>query len=361
MDNKIDIIRKEIDEIDKQIVELLKRRTELALKVGEEKRKAGQSIYQPDREEEVLNKIVSYLADSPFPKEILRKIYIEIISALRSLQEPLSVAFLGPEGTFSEIATIQRFGSSINKVTVATITDVFKEVEMGKVDYGVVPVESSNGGTVGETLDALLHYNVKIVGEEYVRVSYVLASKEKSINKIKKLFVHPQSKSQCMTWIEENLGNIQIVEVASTAKAAEEASKHPFSAAICADIAAEKYKLHILQRNIEDNPQNYTRFWIISTTDTKPTGNDKTTIMCYIKDQPGALYKLLEPFYIHQINLTKIESRPSRQKPWDYAFFIDFEGHKEEEKVKMALEEVKNRVAILKIIGSYPKGRMPGE
>ncbi len=291
-----------------------------------------------------------------FPEEALVRLFVEIISAARSLEEPLRIAYLGPEGTFTEMAALGYFGSSVERIPTASIEDVFRTVENGKADYGVVPIENSLEGTVNTTLDTFVDSPLKIVGETFLRIRHNLVSNETDLKKIKRVYAHPQAIAQCRRWLSVNLPNVEFVETSSTAKAASVVPLDKYSAAIASEVAAAKYDLKVIARGIEDNPLNYTRFWIIGNRETNPTGEDKTTVICSVKDKPGALYKLLEPFYEERINLTKIESRPSKRKAWDYLFFIDLEGHKSEEKVRRAINSAKEQTMFMKILGSYPRG-----
>ncbi|MGC8771478.1 MAG: prephenate dehydratase [Brevinematia bacterium] len=352
---EISKIRKNIDQIDKKIVELLDERAECVKKIGEYKKQHNIPIYQPEREKQV-KELVLATSKNIFPRDALLQIFTEIVSAARSLEAPINVGFLGPEGTFTEMAVIKHFGSSVVKKPLASIPDVFREVENGKLDFGVVPIENSYEGTVNITLDEFIDSPLKVVGEVYVDIHHNLLANVNSINEIKRIYSHPQTFAQCRIWLETNMPNVEKIEVSSNAKAASMVPWDKFSAAIAGRIAAEKYGLNILAENIEDSPENYTRFWIISSTPREVENAEKTTILVSVKDKPGALLKILEPFNDMKLNLSKIESRPSKRRPWDYIFFIDVEGDIHMDSFKKAIEIVKENAVFLKILGSYSKG-----
>lgn len=354
--HRLEDLRKKIEDIDLSILNLIKNRIEIAKEIAEAKKESGLSVYDPNRENEVIERIKSVSRSMGLPYEYIEDIYLLLISMTRNIQGNLKVAFLGPEGTFSEIAVVKRFGYDVDRIYVRNISDVFKEVSKGKADIGVIPIENSYNGVVAQTLDEFVDSHLKILGEIFLRVHHSLLSRETDISKIKKLYSHPQAIGQCREWIENNLYGVEIVETTSTAEASKIASSEPFSASIGNEILSKKYGLNILAADIEDDPMNMTRFWIIGEGEIKKTGNDKTTILCYIKDRPGALFDLIRPFKEIGINMTKIESRPSRIKLWDYLFFIDFEGHIEDEKVSKLLAEVEKNSSLVKILGSYPKG-----
>lgn len=348
-------LRKKIDHIDIKIVELLDERAKVVKEIGEHKKANSIPIYQPERERQVKELALSH-SKKIFPTSALMQIFTEIVSAARALEEPMVVAYLGPEGTHTEQAVQKYFGSSVVMKPLASVPDVFKEVENGKMNFGVVPIENSLGGTVYSTLDEFVDSPLKVIGEEFLNIHQHLLGNADSISEIKRIYSHPQSFAQCRVWLENNLPNVEKIEVSSNGKAASMVPWDKFSAAIAGAIAAEKYGLTILAENIEDNPENYTRFWIIS--DEKHQCNDpeKTTILVSIKDKPGALLKLLSPFQVYNINLSKIESRPSKRRPWDYLFFIDLDGGIQDINVQKALEKVKEHAVFLKVLGSYRRG-----
>ncbi len=351
-------LRQEIDKIDKEIINLLKKRANIAKKIGEIKKRFNLPTFVPEREYQIYKKIES-IDTSPLSPLAVKSIFREIISACRSVEEPLKVGFLGPKGTFSELAVNKYFGSSVEKVPLSTIKEVFEEVEKDRVNYGVVPIENSIEGIVSFTADSFLESNLKICGEIYIPIALHLLTKEDNLKNIKKVYSHRHALAQCKKFLLENLPHAEIIEVDSTAKAAELASKEKNSAAIASEIAALEYDLNILEKNIQEVSLNYTRFLILSKKDTEtPTGNDKTSIIFSVKHTPGALFKALRPFALYDINLTKVESRPIKNKPFKYIFFCDFEGHRKEKRIQKLLEELKEEVSYLHILGSYPKGDM---
>ncbi|NOX20547.1 MAG: prephenate dehydratase [Nitrospirae bacterium] len=347
-------LRKEIDRIDEEILNLLNKRAEIVLQIAEEKRKKNQRFYVPHREHEILERL-RRLNKGPFPNDALRIIFREIISASLSLEEPLKVACLGPLATFTHLAAIRHFGSFAKIIPVDGIKDVFEAVQEKSADYGVVPIENSNEGVVSHTLDMFMDFDLKVSAEIMLEVTHNLLSKSGDIKKIKRIYSHPQAFAQCRRWLERNMPDIELVDTTSTAKAAELAAKDPRGAAIASDLAAKMYDLKFVKRSIEDNKNNYTRFLVISEDFPEPTGNDKTSIMLSIKDKPGALFEVLTPFYKEKINLTKIESRPSKRKAWEYIFFIDLEGHVNDKKVTKALKAIEKYCIFLKVLGSYPR------
>lgn len=353
--NSLDDMRKTINDIDVSLVNLLDERSELVKEIGEYKKANDIPIYQPGREKNVKERILK-TSKKVFPTDALMHIFTEIVSAARSLEEPMNVGFLGPEGTFTEQAAVKHFGSSVIFSPVQTISDVFRQVENGKLHYGVVPIENTLGGTVNITLDEFIDSSLYIVGENYLNIHQNLLANVDDLSDIKRVYSHPQGFAQSRAWIEINLPSVEKLEVSSTAKAASLVPWDKFSAAIASEIAAERYGLNILERNIEDNPQNFSRFWIISTKENTPDNAEKTTVLVSVKNKPGALLRLLSPFQVYGLNLTKIESRPSRQKPWDYLFFIDVDDNADSAPLKKALDKVREDAAFLKVIGSYAKG-----
>ena len=353
--SELDNLRKKIDKLDDEMVELLNRRSRIVLDVGNIKRSQKVKFYKPDRERQILERLASH-NKGPFPNDALKAIYREILSASVSLEEPLKVTCLGPLATFTHLAALRHFGSSASFVPVDSIKMFFENVETGKAEYGVVPIENSNEGVVSYTLDMFMDSDLKVVAEIILEVAHNLLSKQPDKTKIKKIYSHPQALAQCRGWLESNMPGIPTKESTSTARAAELAARDKDSAAIASEVAARIYDLAILERNIEDNRHNVTRFLVISKDFPPKTGNDKTSIMFSIKDRPGSLYAILLPFKRARINLTKIESRPSKRKAWEYIFFVDMEGHVEDKKVMRAIEQLKEGCLYLKILGSYPQG-----
>lgn len=346
-------LRKEIDRLDETIVKTIQERAELASKIGELKRGKGEPIFRPDREKEVYKKITQG-NKGPLPDNALISIYREIMSGSISIEKGLDIAYLGPEGSFSNQAVRMRFGASINSIPLSSIPEVFRAVESGKCDYGVVPIENSSEGLVNSTLDTFLYSDLLIYSEIYLRISIHLLGYENDLSKIKTLYGIKIANSQCKNWISNNLPNVEIVETSSTAKAAMIVAEKKEGAAIASKIAADLYGLNIIRESIEDLHNNTTRFLIIGRSQCLPTGNDKTSVVFSISDKPGALYNVLKPFFENNINLTKIESRPTRKNSWEYNFFIDFHGHEKDEIISKVLTELQEKATFLRILGSYP-------
>ncbi|MBI3591909.1 MAG: prephenate dehydratase [Nitrospirae bacterium] len=346
-------MRDEIDSIDEQILSLLNNRADIAIKVAGIKKAANLKFHSPEREKAIIKRVTE-LNKGPFPNDALKIIFREIISASLSLEEPLKVAYFGQEGTFAHLAALRHFGSSAAYVPAGSIKAVFDTVESGKADYGLVPIENSNEGVVSYTLDMFMDYDLKISAEVMLEVSHNLLSKSGDKRKVKSIYSHPQAVAQCRIWLESNMHGIPVFETLSTANAAEIASKNEAAAAIASELAAKVYDLKLIERNIQDNKNNYTRFLVISRDYLSKTGNDKTSVMLSIKDKPGALYDVLLPFKGSKINLTKIESRPSKRKAWEYIFFVDMEGHIDDKRVKKTIEAVREKCLYLKLLGSYP-------
>jgi len=347
-------LRQQINSTDTKIVKLLNKRAGIAAKVADFKLKHGQGLYSPDREREVLKRITSQNA-GPLQNRALEAIYREIMSAALASERPLAIAYLGPQATFTHLAALKRFGSQVEYLASDSIADVFLEVERGQADYGVVPIENSIEGAVTHTLDMLIDSDLKICAQVILDVVHnLLANCPK--NKIKQVYSKPEVFGQCRIWLKENLASVEMIEVSSTTRAAQIAARQKYSAAIASSVAAKVYKLKIVAADIEDSPHNITRFLVIGKNDVTPTGEDKTSIVFSIKDKVGALYEMLAPFKKHHINLTKIESRPSKKKAWDYYFFVDLEGHLDEPRVKKALADLENKCRFIKVLGSYPIG-----
>jgi len=350
-------LRDEIDRIDEKILDLLNRRAGIVIEVAHIKRKENTRFYSPEREKEILRRLVS-INKGPFPNSAIKPLFREILSASLSLEQPLKVAYFGPVATFTHLAAMRYFGSSARFIPAEGIKDVFESVYSGQAEYGVVPVENSNEGVVSYTLDMFMDFDLKISGEIMLKISHNLLSRSGDASKIRKIYSHPQPTAQCRKWLERNMPGIPILESTSTARAAEMASKEDDTAAIASEVAAKIYDLHFVERHIEDFKDNFTRFLIISWEPSKRSGRDKTSIMFSTKDRPGALFTILEPFKLARINLTKIESRPSKRKAWEYIFFVDMGGHVDDKKVRKAIEEVKEGCLYLKVLGSYPAGEM---
>lgn len=347
--------RLEIDKIDAEILTLLNRRASLALEIATIKRQANLKFHSPEREKAILDRITA-LNKGPFPNEALKTIFREIISASLALEEPLKVAYLGPEGTFTNLAALRHFGLSAHFIPVSGIKAVFDAVEAGTADYGLVPIENSNEGVVSSTLDLFIDYDLKISAEVMLEISHNLLSKSGDGRKVKRIYSHPQATSQCKLWLENHMPAVPLYEATSTAKAAELAAREEDAAAIASEMAARLYDLKFIERHIEDRKNNFTRFLVIGKTFLGRSGADKTSVLLSVKDRPGSLYEVLLPFKEAHINLSKIESRPSKRKAWEYIFFIDMEGHIEDRKVTSAISAVKEHCLYLKHLGSYPVG-----
>jgi chorismate mutase/prephenate dehydratase len=344
--------RKAIDKLDAQIVRLLNDRTRHVLAIGEIKMKAGEEIYAPHRERAVLNRIWR-LNEGPITNESLQAIYREIMSSALSLEKSMKIAYLGPEATFTHQAAIRRFGASLRYSPQKTIADVFTEVSKNRADYGVVPVENSTEGVVTHTLDMFVDSDLKIVAQIVLPVQHCLLGNTPR-SQIKKLYAHPQSLGQCRIWVQNNLPRAEIVETSSNARSAELAAKEKGAAAIAGILAAEKYELDVLDYDIQDNAANATRFLVLGRQCSPPTGHDRTSIMISIFDKVGALHSALAAFRKYRINMTKIESRPSKRKAWEYFFFIDCDGHVQDRKVENALRHLGEHCNFVKVLGSFP-------
>ena len=296
-----------------------------------------------------------HIEKTEFPEKSIKFIFSEIDKVCENILQPKKIAYLGPEATFTHMAAKTKFGESAKYLSAKSIGEVFSHVEIGRANYGVVPIENTSEGMVNYTLDRILDTNLSIIGEMIIRVSHYLLSKEKDTKNIKKIYSHPQAFAQCRYWIERKMPDIESIETKSTGKAAFLVQKEKNTGAIGTKLASTIYGLNILAEHIEDSAQNYTRFLIIGKEKPKPTGNDKTSIALAIKDRIGALFNLMKPFAENRVNMNKIESRPSKQKPWDYVFFIDMDGHIENENVKKTLGNLEDLTKFLKILGSYPK------
>ena len=328
--------RKAIDRLDAQIVRLLNERTQHVLAIGDIKLAAGEEIYAPHRERAVFERVCEANA-GPMTDEQLRAIYREIMSSALALEKTMTIAYLGPEATFTHQAAIKRFGSSLKYASQKTIADVFTEVAKNRADYGVVPVENSTEGVVTHTLDMFVDSDLKIVSQIVLKVQQCLLSNSPR-TKIKKLYAHPQSLAQCRGWIQNHLPRVEIIETSSNARSAELAAKEKNTAAIAGILAAEKYKLQILEQDIQDNAANATRFLVLGRQCSPPTGDDRTSLMVSVSDKVGALHEAIAAFRKFKINMTKIESRPSKRKAWEYFFFIDCDGHAQDKKVAGAIK-----------------------
>jgi chorismate mutase/prephenate dehydratase len=344
--------RKAIDKLDERLLELLNERTQHVLAIGEIKTKAGEEIYAPHRELAVLQRLAK-LNKGPISSESVKAIYREIMSSALSLEKSMTIAYFGPEATFTHQAAIRRFGASLRYSPQKTITDVFAEVGRNRADYGVVPVENSTEGVVTHTLDMLVDSDLQIVSQIVMPIQQCLLSNAQR-RSIKKLFSHPQALAQCRTWLQNNLPHVEIIEASSTTRAAELASQEANAAAIASSLAAERYNLRILEADIQDNTSNITRFLVLGRQCSPPTGHDRTSIVFSIAHQVGALHSALAPLRRYKINMTKIESRPNKRKAWEYYFFVDCDGHVNERKLARALQDLAKYCKFLRVLGSYP-------
>ncbi|MEW6607249.1 MAG: prephenate dehydratase [bacterium] len=351
---KLNNYRKQIDELDNQILDILNKRIKIAQQIGKFKREREIEAYQPDREREIYERLCEK-NKGLFPNKALKAIYREIMSASLSWEETLKIAYLGPEATFTHQAALEKFGSSCEYIPKKTISEIFDEVESGRANYGVVPIENSSEGVVTHTLDMFIDSELKICAEIILKISHNLLSNT-HLEDIKRVYYHSQSFAQSRIWLENNLPDAEYIEVSSTAEAARRASLEKTSAAIASQLAVSIYNLNIVIKGIEAGKENYTRFLVIGREISAPTSNDKTSILFSIKDRVGALHDMLIPFAKYKINLTKIESRPSGKQPWEYIFFLDLQGHIKDKNVQLALEELKNLCLVLKLLGSYPVG-----
>ncbi len=353
MNDDLSHLRERIDELDVEIVNKIQERASIASKIGEVKRSKGEEIFRPDREKEVYKKVTKN-NPGPLSDLALISIYREIMSGSIAIEKALDVGYLGPEGSFSNQATRERFGASIKSTPFTSIPEVFRAVDSRRCDYGVVPIENSTEGLVNSTLDMLLNSELCIYSEIYMRISMHLLGFESDLSKIKTLYGIRIANSQCKNWISANLPNVEIVETSSTAKAAMMVAEKKEGVAIASKIAADIYGLNVIRESIEDLPNNTTRFLIIGKAQCLPTGHDKTSIVFSVADKPGSLYTALKPFFENNINLTKVESRPTRRNSWEYNFFIDFYGHEKDELIGKVLRDLKEKATFLRILGSYP-------
>ncbi len=366
-DNKeLDKLRVQIDAIDTQIHELINRRAECAEQVAETKLKQfvaenGEGdfskvmFYRPEREAQVLRNVIAR-NNGPLDGKAVAHIFREIMSACLALEKPMEVAYLGPEGTFTQAATIKHFGQSVISLPQATIDDVFTQVHSGQCNYGVVPVENSTEGMISHTLDSFMDSPLKICGELELRIQlHLLANKKSSQATIKTICAHQQALAQSRHWLDNNWPGVERIAVSSNAEAARMAKNDASIVAIAGDIAAEQYDLMVLAEGIEDYANNTTRFLIIGSEEVPPSGADKTSLIVEANNKPGALFKLLEPFQTSGVSLTRIDTRPSRTDTWAYVFFIEFEGHQEDAVIHSILDGLGEHSRMLKILGSYPK------
>lgn len=348
-------VRERIDGIDRQIHELIQERARYAHQVGKAKGKlkAAVDYYRPEREAQVLRKVVDRNA-GPLTDEVLVRLFREIMSACLAQQEPLKVGYLGPEGTFSQQAVRKHFGHSAHGLALTSIEEVFEEVEAGHADFGVVPVENSGQGTIQSTLDMFLTSGLKICGEVELRVHQYLLSRSGRVEEVERVYSHPQSFAQCKAWLRANMPLAEKTPVGSNAEAARRARNSDDAAAIAGETAGHIYGLKVIAGPIEDHSDNTTRFLVIGRELFSPSGHDRTSLLVFVKDQPGALANVLGPLAKHGVSMNRIESRPAHTGKWQYAFFIDIAGHVDEAEVRTALQELAPYTSEVKVLGSYP-------
>jgi len=344
--------RKQIDKVDKEIAVLINKRAKLALEVGKIKDVSGKAIYVPSREKEVMKNVSS--VKSILSQEAIEAIYTEIIGVCRDLESPVKVAFLGPWATFTHQAAIKKFGSAGFFVPCVLPQEVLAEVESGRANFGVIPVENSNEGSVNVTLDLLVDTELSICNEIGLKIEQCFLAKDPKAT-ILRIYSHPHALAQCRSWLSKNYPDAELISVSSTAEAAKNASKESHAAAIASEAASKIYDLKILNKGIQDSKQNFTRFFVIGKIQTHPTGKDKTSLVFMVKDKVGILHHILGIFEKNKINLTKIESRPTKKKAWEYVFFVDLEGHIENTNVLKAFKELEQNCVFVKVLGSYPR------
>jgi chorismate mutase/prephenate dehydratase len=356
----LDALRAQIDQLDDQLVRLLNKRAGLAMQVGHAKAARGHTAkYAPEREKRIFQRLAA-LNGGPLRPQHVRNIFREVISSCLALEQPLRVAFLGPAGTYSQQAAAEQFGSGPNLLPFGSVDAVFDEVERGRAEYGVVPVENSTEGVVAQTLDRFIASPLTIKAEVLLRIDHCLFAKHAEPQRIQRIVSHPQSLAQCRGWLAQHLPGVPLAEVASNAVAAAEAAQRAGTAAIAGRSAGERYKLKLVAASIQDQPNNVTRFLVISNDiGGKPTGDDKTSILFAVPHESGALFRVLETFAQQRINLSTIESRPLKGRAWEYVFFIDLAGHADEPRMAKALVALKRRAQFVKVLGSYPAWRWP--
>ncbi len=361
-------IRQKIDRIDEQLLELLNARARCAEAVAEVKSsplkadEAGKgtepTFYRPEREAQILQRVMAENR-GPLPDAAVARLFREIISCCLSLEQVLSVAYLGPAGTYTQAAAIKHFGQFANTHSVKSIGEVFREVASARADYGVVPVENSTEGMINLTLDCLLDSTLNICSEVELPIHQALmANPDSRIEDIEAIYSHPQSLAQCREWLATHWGEVELKAVSSNAEAARLVSERTDAAAIAGEMAAEEYGLQLLARNIEDQPQNKTRFLVLGRQKVESCGNDKTSLVVSVRNEPGALYRILEPFQRHQVDLTRLESRPARSGDWSYVFFMDFNGHESDETIAQLISEIDAVADSLRVLGSYPQASL---
>ncbi len=356
MKSSLDTLRDEMRKKDREIIHLLNERSQISVKIGQVKEKEAMDVYHPAQEARVYA-YLEELNEGPLPQKAVKAIFREIISASRDLQKPMTIAYLGPESTFSHLASLQHFGESSHYLPLDSISRVFDEVEKNAVEWGVVPVENSLEGSVNITLDRLVLTPLCIRAEIYLRIRQCLMASVSNLKSIKSVYSHPQPLVQCQAWLRANLPNARLVEMESTTAAAKKIKDSKNAAAIGSALAAANYGLNLLAESIEDNPSNTTRFLVIGRGEGEATGDDKTSIIFATPDYPGALHRALSSFSKRKINLAKILSHPVKERKWEYLFFVDMIGHVQDREIRECLEELKNKTIYLKILGSYARAK----
>ncbi len=361
-DDDLEKLRGRIDQIDDQLLELFNQRARCAVEVAEVKRALNQgeediNFFRPDREAQVIKRLKS-LNQGLLSNDEVGRLIREVMSACLALEQPLKIAYLGPEGTFTQSAALKHFGHSVSTVPMSSIPDVFSSVKSGHADYGLVPVENSTEGVISHTLDMFIDSDLKVCGEVEIRIHHHLANRSQDSSRIRHIYSHQQSFAQCRRWLDQNFPGIERIPVSSNAEAARLASVEDDAAAICGLPAVEIFDLKICHENIEDLSDNTTRFVIIGNQDVDPSGNDKTSLLISTRNVPGALLGLLQPLADNGISMNKIESRPAQGHKWAYVFFIDIDGHQRDADVATALNQLKQQASLFKILGSYPKASL---
>jgi chorismate mutase/prephenate dehydratase len=352
-DNKLTPLREQIDAIDQQILELLNHRARVAQDVGHIKAETNAPVFRPEREAQVLRNAAER-NPGPLPGTDVQTIFREIMSACRALERRLTVAYLGPSGTFSEQAVYQHFGRAVECLPCGSIDEVFRATEAGAADFGMVPVENSTEGAINRTLDLLLQTTLTVSGEVSLAVHHTLMTAGGTMDGIKRICAHSQALAQCQAWLNQHYPAIERLAVASNGEAARLAGEDPGTAAIAGEIAGQKYNLQVVSAHIQDDPHNRTRFVVVGRLQTAPSGKDHTSLVLSVPNKAGAVYNLLAPLAKHGVSMTRFESRPARMGTWEYYFYVDVEGHALDEKVAKALQELKVNAAFFKVLGSYP-------
>ena len=351
MSDKLKQFREKIDSLDDELLRLLNQRAALAQQIGHQKEDGV--VMRPEREAQILRRLQES-NQGPLDNAAVVQLFTEVMSQCRALEAPLTVAYLGPEGTFTEAASLKRFGSAIQRLPCATIDEVFHATESGAAHYSVIPVENSTEGAVGRTLDLLMHSPLQICGEVMLAIHQCLLARQCDLVAIKTVYSHSQSFGQCQSWLNRHLPNVVLVHVSSNAEAARLAAEQPDSAAIAGSQAADMFGLNVCVENIEDDARNTTRFLVLGNQQVAPSGNDKTSLVLSAANRPGAVHDLLAPLARHGVSMTKFESRPARSGLWEYVFYMDVEGHRNDAGVSAALSELRQVAAFIKILGSYP-------